>query len=93
MNSIVGTITLEHVVATKSVAAIRYVLESSNRIGSSILISDLSETGLYLPGKPLTVLIPQVSGSSPSIYSGTKVGRGPRARVNPLYILPPPILV
>ena len=49
MNSIIGTITLEHVVATKSVAVIRYVLESSNRIGISILISDLSvETLLIL---------------------------------------------
>ena len=30
------------------------------------------ETGLYLPGKPLTVLSSQVSGSSPSIYSGQR---------------------
>ena len=40
------------------------------------------ETGLYLLSKPLTVLSPQVSGSSPSIYSGAKVGGGSRALVN-----------
>ena len=51
MNSIVGTIALEHVVATKSVAAIRYVLESSNRIGISISISDLSVEKLLISFK------------------------------------------
>ena len=30
------------------------------------------ETGLYLPSKPLTVLSPQVSGLSPSLYNGAK---------------------
>ena len=50
------------------------------------------ETGLYLPGKPLIVLSLQVSGLSPSIYSGEKVREGPRARENPLYILSSPIL-
>ena len=50
------------------------------------------ETGLYLPDKPLTVLSPQVSGSSQSIYSGAKVEWGPRTRENLLYILPSPIL-
>ena len=50
------------------------------------------ETGLYLPGKPLTVLPPQVSGSSPTIYSEGKGGRGPFGSENLLYILPPPIL-
>ena len=32
------------------------------------------DTGLWFPDKPLTVLSPQVSGSNPSIYNGTKVG-------------------
>ena len=36
------------------------------------------KTGLYLPGKALTVLSPQVSGSSLSIYSGANV-EGDRA--------------
>ena len=53
---------------------------------------DYLETGLYLPGKPITVLSPQVSGSSPSKYSEAKVREGPCARENSLYILPPPIL-
>ena len=30
------------------------------------------QTGLYLPGKPLTVLSPQISNSSPSIYIGQR---------------------
>ena len=42
--------------------------------GSVVEISNLKETGLSFSGKPLTVLSPQVSGSTPSIYSWAKVG-------------------
>ena len=50
------------------------------------------ETGLYLPGKPITVLSSQISGSSTSIYSGVKVGGDLAQRENLVNILPPPIL-
>ena len=47
---------------------------------------------IYLPDKPLTVVSPQVSGLSPSIYRRAKVGGRPLGNENPLYILPLPIL-
>ena len=59
-------------------------------ISNLLLLTNISslETGLYLPGKPLTVLSPQVSGSSPSIYSGAKVKEESYWCESPLYILP-----
>ena len=55
-------------------------------------LTETEETGLYLPGKLLTILFPQVSDSSQRINSGVKVRVGPRGLENPLFILPPPIL-
>ena len=51
MNPIVGTITLEHVVATKSITAIKYVLEASERIGINVSISDKSVEKLLISFK------------------------------------------